>query len=224
MAKISWEARHRSLRWVASIVAAGVLLLVSCAGDDDPLPTASADPPTTPTATTRPTTDSTGVTPSTTEDTPTTPSTSPSTSDASPEQQIIDRYVGYWETRFAANRGTPDPDDPALAEYATGAQLDAVRAETRQNLEAGVAFRSRDDPADFRRVRVISVDGGQAVVQECFVDDGLVVQRDTGQVVNDTVATHNVRGELTRVDGRWRVARAELIQRWEGVAGCALDS
>ena len=43
-------------------------------------------------------------------------------------------------------------------------------------------------------------------------------------IVNDDVATHNVRGELDRVDGVWRVSSAQLVQRWEGVAGCSLGS
>lgn len=46
---------------------------------------------------------------------------------------------------------------------------------------------------------------------------------DTGEVVNDAVATHNVRGELVRLDGAWKVSSTRLVQRWEGVAGCALD-
>ena len=68
---------------------------------------------------------------------------------------------------------------------------------------------------------VIEVGGDRAVVQECVVDDQVVVRRDSGAVVNDAVASHNVRGELKRVGGVWRVSEARLIQRWEGVAGCA---
>jgi hypothetical protein len=61
-------------------------------------------------------------------------------------------------------------------------------------------------------------------VQECVVADGVIIRRDSGEVVNEEVATHNVRGELVRVDGVWRVSSARLVQRWEGVAGCALAS
>ena len=140
------------------------------------------------------------------------------------QQEIIDRYIAYWKARFAANTGTPNPHDPTLAEFATGAQLDGVVAETQANLDAGRAFKERPDPANFRRVTVVSVSGEDAVVQECFVDDGLVIQRDTSAVINDTIATQNVRGELRRVDGRWRVSGSSLVQRWEGVGGCAAAS
>ncbi|KAA0235951.1 MAG: hypothetical protein EDR02_02000 [Actinobacteria bacterium] len=140
------------------------------------------------------------------------------------EEEIIASYIGFWDARFAANSGTPNPDDPALREVATGEQLETVINETRANLEQGLAFRPADDPANIQQVTVIEVDGDRAVVQECVVTDGVIVRRDSGQIVNDEVATHNVRGELLLVDGVWRVSLARLVQRWEGVAGCALAS
>jgi hypothetical protein len=152
-----------------------------------------------------------------------TPATTSVTVPADPvQQEIVDRYVGYWTARFAANTGTPNPQDAALAEFATGAQLEGVISETQSNLDAGRAFKERPDPRNFRKVMVVSMSGDEAVVQECFVDDGLLIQRDTGAVINDTIATQNVRGELRRVDGRWRVSGSSLVQRWEGVAGCAV--
>jgi len=140
------------------------------------------------------------------------------------EDEIIARYISHWEARFTANSDTPDPDDPALREFATGEQLETVVNETRANLEQGLAFRHAASPSGFQRVTVIEVDGDHAVVQECVVADAVIVRRDTGEVVNDAVATHNVRGELLRVDGVWKVVSARLVQRWEGVAGCALGS
>lgn len=137
---------------------------------------------------------------------------------------MIDRYIGYWNARFTANEGTPDPDDPALREFATGEQLDAVIAETQSNLDEGLAFQRAAEPHNIQRVTVIEIDGDHAVVQECVVSDGVIVRRDTGEVVNDEVNTHNVQAELTRVDGVWKVSSARLLQRFEGVSGCALAS
>lgn len=156
----------------------------------------------------------------------------PDTSIASPaptgttpaEQEVIDQYVGYWQARYEANHGTPDPASPALRRYATGPQLQMVIVETKKNLEAGLSFENPKHPRSFRRIVVESIDGDHAVVQECVVDDGVVVRRNTGAVVNDDVGTHSVRAKLTRIDGSWRVAKARLIQHWEGVAGCALAS
>jgi len=151
--------------------------------------------------------------------------TSATSSTATPaNQEIVDAYTAYWDARFAANSGTPNPEDPALVAHASGAQLEAVIAETQRNLDDGVAFQASPVPADYRRVTVISVDGDRAEVQECFVDDVQVVDRTTGQIVNDVVATQSVSGTLRLVDGTWRVSGSDLVQRWEGVAGCALAS
>lgn len=142
---------------------------------------------------------------------------------ASVEDEIVARYKAFWEARFEAN-SPPNPDDPALREYATGAQLDNVIAETQANLDTGVELRRREDRADIQRVKVVSMSGDEAVVQECFVDDGLVVRRSDGEVVRGDIVTYNVRGEMQRVDGEWRLASATVVQQWEGIAGCASAS
>ena len=210
------HSRHRA----ATVCVAAVLLLAgaSC-GDDGEASPAS-------TTTTEASTSSTESTTSTTSETTTatdasTATTAPGTS---AEQEVIDRYIGYWNARFEANSGTPDPNDPALREYATGEQLETVVAETQSNLDQGLAFQRPAEPHDIQRVTVVEIEGDRAVVQECVVADGVVVRRDTGEVVNDEVNTHNVQAEMTRVDGVWKVSAARLLQRFEGVAGCALAS
>lgn len=196
------------------------LVVVACNGDDDDAaPTTERADSTTSTSTRRTTSSTTSSTaPSTSA-----PSTSGTGGANEAEQEVIDRYVAYWDARTAANTGVPNPSDPALAEFATGEQLQAVVAETQSNLDEGLAFRSAEQPANFREVRVVSIEGDVAVVQECVVDDGLVIRRDTGEVVNDSVTTQSVRGEMRRVDGAWRVAAATVIQFWEGVSGCAVE-
>lgn len=148
-------------------------------------------------------------------------STAAATDDQSEEDEVVERYLGFWDARFEAN-SPPNPDHADLAEYATGELLLHAIAEARTNDEAGVEFRRSDDPIDFREVVVVRMHGDQARVQDCRVDDGLIVRRSDGQVVDDDVTTQSLIGDLERVDGEWRVARSTLIQRWEGVAGCAL--
>ncbi len=213
--------RARSPLVAAAIAAALVLCLGSSCGSDDE--TIGGTTTTERSTTSVRGTSSSGATtsPTTSTDSSTSvPTTDPAADPA--HQEIIDAYVAYWDARFAANSGIPNPQDPALARYATGRQLEAVIAETQENLDAGRALQPSPDPVNFRRVTVVSVDGDSAVVQECFIDDGQVIESATGRVLNDTVATHSVQADLLRVDGQWRVSAATLIQRWEGVAGCAL--
>lgn len=203
---------------LAALLFAALGLAVSCGSDGDPLAgsTTSVDR-TTSTAGTSPTTATTGVTTSVI-------STDPSAPVDPDHQAIIDAYTGYWAARTAANTGTPNPQDPALAQFATGNQLEAVIAETQKNLDQGRAFQAAPNPANFRRVTVASVEGDRAEVQECFVDDGQVIDRATGTVLDDSVSTQNVIGNLRFVDGSWKVSGSRLVQDWEGVAGCALAS
>lgn len=216
-----WFSNLRTSRPRSAALAVAVLLLVgaSC-GDDDTEDSAS----TTSTRERSTTTDSSTSTTSGSTTTASPNSTSPTAATSPAEQEVIDRYVGYWNARFEANSGTPEPNDPGLREYATGAQLDAVIAETQSNLDQGLAFQRPAEPHNVQHVTVVELEADHAVVQECVVSDGVIIRRDTGEVVNDDVATHNVRGELTRVDGEWRVSEARLVQRWDGVAGCALGS
>lgn len=213
---VSERRPRRALIAGLAIVLASAL--VGCGDDEEP---ASA------TSTTAGTTSSTASTSSSTSTSSTSTTTDP-TAETDPgstaEDEVIARYLGFWAARQEANTGVPDPNHPGLAEFATGAQLESVIAETTTNLDQGVAFRPAADPHDFQRVRVVGINGTRAVVQECVVSDGVVYRRDSGEVVNDDVATHNVRGELLLVDGRWRVSSAQLIQSHEGVAGCALES
>src|SRR5690606_32677027 len=148
-------------------VLTALLLTAGSCGDDG-----EASPATT--TTTEASTSTTGSTSTTSSTTSTTEGTTATTAPGTtPEQEVIDRYIGYWNARFTANEGTPDPDDPALRKFATGEQLDAVIAETQSNLDEGLAFQRSAEPHNIQRVTVIEIEGDRAVVQECVVSDGV---------------------------------------------------
>lgn len=166
---------------------------------------------------------------STTRVPPSTTTTSAETTAATSEQselerQIIERYETFWEARFEANQAPPDPDDPGLAEYATGQQLDNVVAETQGRLDDGLAFRATANSVTDHRVRVISLAATTAELQDCFVNDGIVYRVDSDEVVDDRVVTRSVSASMTFVDGAWKLEMATVIQEWRGVAGCAAES
>ena len=211
------QSGKRSRSWtpgLALAVAVATLVLgAACSsGSDESGPSDDETTSSTSRATPTPT-----PTPAATEPT----STTPTTAYASVEEEIAARYEAFWQARFDAN-SPPDPEDPDLREYAVGQQLDQVLQETQAHRAAGTELRRREDRSGIQRIEVVEVTGDTAVVQECFVDDGLVVRSSDGSVVDDAVWTYNVRGEMQRVDGRWRLAKATLVQQWEGVAGCAL--
>lgn len=138
------------------------------------------------------------------------------------ETELVARYEAFWDARFAANQEPVDPDDPALREFATGAQLENVIDETTRNRDEGLAFRRPANSVYERRVTVIEVAGGTARLQDCVTNDGIVYRVADGTVVEDSVATNSLEATMQLVEGEWKLASARLLQRWEGVAGCAL--
>lgn len=138
------------------------------------------------------------------------------------EDEITARYLAFWEARFAANQNPPNPDDPRLAELATGDQLENVIAETRRRRDDGLALRRPANSITRRDVTVRSVDGDVATIQDCAVNDGVIYRVATGEVVNDDVVTQSVSATMRRVGGEWKLERATLVQEWQGVAGCAV--
>lgn len=187
------------------------VLLAACSSGSDEIAEPASSTSTAPTTVRTPTTAST-----------TTSSSSTPDDDPVEDRQVVDRYLGFWEARFAANEAPPDPDDPALSEFATGRQLDNVVAETRQRLDDGLALRDAEPSRTRHDVTVISADADRAELQDCFVNDGIVYRPDTGEVIDDSVVTRSVSADMVLVDGTWKLERAAVVQEWEGIAGCAL--
>lgn len=201
-------AARRRARLVAGLLALAVLG-AACSADDSATPSSSSASAGSSTSTS-----------STTSSSPT--STRDSSDPSSPQDEIIDRYVGFWDARAEANTATPNPDDPALSEFATGEQLERVIDETRQRRDDGLALRAAEPSRTDHTVTVVSVGADRAELQDCFVNDGVVYRVATGEVVDDSVVTRNVSAVMVLADGVWKLEQATVIQEWEGVAGCAL--
>lgn len=196
------------LRTAAGALALAVLVAASaCSGDSEgAIPTPSTQRRSATTSTTAVSASSTTTTAGAT----------------SVEQEITSRYLAFWDARFEANQATPNPDHPGLREYATGAQLENVLAETTRNRDQGIAFRRPEPSVYKRRVRVVAIEGDTARLQDCVTNDGVVYRIATGEVIDDSVGTRSLEAVMRRVEGRWRLESTRVIQEWEGVAGCAL--
>lgn len=208
MTRSQGEGRRRASRpgTAATLATAAVLILAACSGDNKPIAATPSAPPSTSTS---------GVT------TTSAPTTTPATQDVAAD--IVARYKMFWQVRFEANQNPPNPEDPRLAEFSTAPQLDKVRAETRSNLDQGLAIRRPPDSVARSSVKVREVNDATATLQECVVDDGVLYRFTTGEVLDAEVATQSVESTMQLVDGVWRLAEARLVQEWKGVAGCALS-
>lgn len=194
--RAGWS-RHASP--VLTLIA--LVVLTGCNGDDDPVVA--------PTTTTRVATTTT---------TATTPGQDPVAA------ELATRYKQFWEVRFEANREPVNPDNPKFGEFATGPQLEQVVTETRQRRDQGLAIRRPEPSVYERRVKVVSVEGETASLQDCVTNDGIVYRVGTGEVIDSSVVTRNLAVTMRRVDGMWKLAETRILQEWEGVAGCAKSS
>ena len=190
------------------------LVLGSCSGDDDDaIPDATS------------TSSSTSSSSSSTTSSSEPDNTSSTTTEPDEVEALVTaRYLEFWDARFEANTDPVDPDSAILRDLATGDQLANVVAETQQRKDAGLALRAADDPVKERRIRLVDVQGDTATIQDCATNDDVVYRVATGEVLDDSVVTRNISAEMRLVDGQWRLAAAQELQKWEGVAGCALSS
>lgn len=118
----------------------------------------------------------------------------------------------------------PNPDDPLLAQTMVDPMLGQtvkLAGEWR-----GFGQAAKAPPDSISRITLISaeVNGDQATIEACSVDDGIIYEPATGRVLNDKVTTARDQATLTQVDGTWKLESREQLEKWEGVAGCALDS
>ena len=131
-------------------------------------------------------------------------------------------YVAF-EGAFSAAAAIPDPDFPALTETATGDALaDAVEQLRAWQLSGRVA-RAVGPVNEGVRVIGASPSPDGFLVRACHVNDDQVVVAATGQVVNADVVTRLYNVAMVQEEGRWKVSQLRVVERWEGVAGCAGD-
>jgi hypothetical protein len=145
-----------------------LLALPGCGGDDEAGPSTTAagtTPATSTTAATEP--------PTTTAD-PTEQSSTTTTGDTGidhPEKDAILAAVdGAWATWIASHNPT-DPDHPDFPRYFAEPALTSLREQTRQLLAQGNIAVPREDSAYRHELRLEQVDGDNATVLDCNVDD-----------------------------------------------------
>ena len=139
------------------------------------------------------------------------------------EEEVLAAWRGYRAALDEVNRENPDPDDPLLAEYATGEALETVRAAAARNRDEGLVVAFPENSISEMWTESVSIDGDTATVRSCEVDDGLLLRAENGEVINDDVVTYLLEATLVREDSRWKVSKVVTEAKWDGLAGCALE-
>ncbi|HEV2809125.1 MAG TPA: hypothetical protein VGV93_01840, partial [Acidimicrobiales bacterium] len=114
------------------------------------------------------------------------------------EEEVLAAWRGYRDALDEVNRENPDPDDPLLAQYATGEALETVRAAATRNRDEGIVVAFPENSISEMWTESVSIDGDTATVRSCEVDDGLLLRADNGEVINDDVVTYLLGATLVR--------------------------
>jgi hypothetical protein len=194
------SSRRRALAGALVVAAVG---LAGCGGGGGAADSATATTSTAPTA-----------------DVPITESTTTTTAAPSEEEAILAAYQGYWDTWLAAN-DPPNPDHPDLAKYATGAALENVRASIAENLGAGQLVRLPSASVTEHRPRIQLRSGVEALLEDCSIDDGLLIRQGDGAVLDGSIATWQYSASVVNLGGEWKVDTISVVEQVDGIAGCA---
>ena len=184
-------------------------LALSCGSDTSaaPSPSTTNEPPVVTTTATAPTT---------TDPPPTTATTTEPLTD---EEAILAAVDGYWQSFLDANN-PPDPNHPDLGKYSTGPALEVTTENILKRQELGQAVVLPANPQWNHDVGSVQIAGDTATAIDSAIDDGQLVQRSDGTVLNDAVATFLWSFDLVLIDGSWKVTSTNLEEQWDGATTC----
>ncbi len=134
--------------------------------------------------------------PTTTPPAPTTSSTSP------PEDEAVEAaYRDFWDAYLEA-ADPMDPSNPVLAEHAVNPQLERLQRSFLARRSSGEVIRGTLDLAP----RVVSIEGGTALVSDCYADSTGVYDAESGER-KDTASgvRHEITAELVLDGAVWKV-------------------
>ena len=192
---------------VAAAVAWSSVVVTGCSSDEGSSPPRATLPPTT-TAGSTTTTESTTTVPATT-------TTVPLTDEEAVREAYLEAETALFE---ALASPSPDPADPRLL-------INRTPANARSMVEGMEDFSRRGRRGGYPGgtlpevfVESVEVNGDQAVLTSCSMDDYVQIDGATGQVVDDAIAMTRQRIVLRREGERWLVDGGELLDQVEGVA------
>ena len=138
------------------------------------------------------------------------------------EEAATAAYLAYWATYVQATADPVDPELPAMQRLITADHQRVVTRNLQDRQARGEAVRHPAGSQATHEIRSAELQAdGSVMITECEVDDAVVYMVATGSVVNDEVVTKLATAVMVEVDGSWRIAHSEVIQRWRGVVECA---
>jgi hypothetical protein len=136
------------------------------------------------------------------------------------EAAILEAVDGYWRTFEEAAVDPVNPDHPGFEQYYTGAALTAMRSSLAMDVDRGLATRFPNAGIRSEWRQVIESSEVSAVVRVCLLDDGVVYEVGSGDVVDGSFLALVMELWLVRLEGDWKVSEVVESSRQEGTLGC----
>ena len=119
---------------------------------------------------------------------------------------ILDAYVAFWASYWAAAGHPVNPEHPGIARHSTEPLRSRTVGVLLGRATEGVALALPDDHGAGRVVRIEGWDAASAEILDCFVDNAVLYEVSTGRVRNDERATVVHLALMRREGNSWRVS------------------
>jgi hypothetical protein len=151
---------------------------------------------------------------------PTPPPPTTAASPPTPEQEVSAAYLRAADAMARAFT-TSDPDDPDLAETQTSPALDDLRKVLldRQTDGQVLTYPGGTPPAQVI-LTVELTSESEAILGVCIVDNAQLVDRSTGDVLDDDVVSRHHEVHMVRAEGTWLIRENRLTSLTDGPTGC----
>jgi hypothetical protein len=153
--------------------------------------------------------------------------TAPPRTTTTPEQAAeaaVRQVAEAWSRAATRLAASPDPTDAALSRYLTGDFLSGTVQSQQDRARKHLTSRPANPDRHLYRIDSISIHGENAVLNECVVNDFVLLDAKTGKILDDSVATRNVQTSAKRISAIWKLSERTTLKEWNGVAGCAVDT
>jgi hypothetical protein len=148
------------------------------------------------------------------------PSRSTTTAATSVEEEVETEYLEIMDAYYRRLQD-PDPDDPTIEQFHTGASLKQVLERNADRKRQGLVSRFASNGVPVPRIELVTVaTATSSSVTNCVVDDVQLVDAASGQVKDDSVASYAIRSDLALEGGRWKLEDQVVLERWPDSKGC----
>jgi hypothetical protein len=137
------------------------------------------------------------------------------------EEAATKALLDYYDAYQQATAEPVNPEHSALQALVTGEHRLVVTRNLEERHAKGEAVRLPPSTRNSHDIRSAELQpDGSVEIVDCQVDDSIVYEVETGEVVDDDVVTKLVVGSMAFEGGAWKLAFSEVSETWPGVGVC----